>query len=104
MTPTSDASRLDTKSHLVMTDYHIGLLAQVDEYRFRVQRAERRLETEMTRAYQAEVALDEARLKLARLNSLQNQLDDMRRSLTWRLGKLLMTPVRVLRRLVRQRG
>lgn len=92
----------DSVVDLISRDYHLGLLAQVTEYAHRARTAEGRLEAEMTRAYRAEVALDEARKKLAHLAALQTRIDDIHNSTTWKIGRAVLLPVRILRRLLRK--
>ena len=87
-------------AELVARDYHLGLLAQVTEYQSRTRIAEGLLEAEMTRAYNAERELLEARRDLVTLGALRQQLVDIQNSTTWKLGRLLMLPIRLLRRVI----
>lgn len=88
------------KAELVFKDYHLGLLAKITEYEHRVRVAEGRLEAEMTRAYTAEMQLDQANRQLRTVHALQRELVDLRSSTTWKIGRSMMFPVRLLRRLI----
>lgn len=97
------------KDDLVRRDYALGLLAEVTEARFRLQRAERdhadliqRLQTEMTRCFEAETRVAVLERELGSVSQLRKQVADMQSSMTWRIGRLVLTPVRVLRRIVRR--
>ena len=99
----SDSSGLPPRqksAELVFKDYHLGLLAQITEYEHRARVAEGRLEAEMTRAYNAECALDEVKRQLATVHSLQRQLRDIQGSMTWKIGRIMMLPVRIIRRIL----
>lgn len=85
---------------LIMKDYHLGLLAQVTEMNHRVADLESRLLNEMTRAYNAETSLADTKRQITRLNSLERQLKELHESTTWRVGRLIMLPIRILRRIL----
>lgn len=94
-------------SDLVARDYHLGLLAQVTEYAHRASAAQeqleletKKLEKEMTRAYQAESALLDAQKQLHVINSLRDQLAAIQQSKTWKIGRLVTFPIRLLRRIL----
>jgi len=85
---------------LVFKDYHLGLLAQITEYEHRVRVAEDRLQAEMTRAYNAESELIALKQIKGNAVSLRKELDDLKSSTTWKVGRFFMLPVRLLRRVL----
>jgi SAM-dependent methyltransferase len=60
-----------------------------------------RLAKEMTRSFEAEGRLLESRRMVAKASHLQLELNRVRSSTTWKLGRFLMLPVRAVRRLFR---
>lgn len=106
MDVTSDTHIDQRNAELVLRDYHLGLLAQVTEYAHRTKVAHERLEVEMTRAYNAETRaynaerdLLQVHQQLIAINSLRQQILDLQSSTTWKIGRFIMLPVRILRRL-----
>jgi hypothetical protein len=87
-------------AELVFKDYHLGLLAQITEYQHRVRVAEGRLEAEMTRAYNAESELIALRSVKGNVVTLRKEIDDLKNSTTWKVGRFFMLPIRVLRRII----
>ena len=87
-------------AELVFKDYHLGLLAQITEYEHRVRVAEGRLQAEMTRAYNAESELIALRNMKGNVVTLRKEIDDLKSSTTWKVGRFFMLPIRVLRRII----
>ncbi len=103
------SERISASDQLILRDYALGVLAELGEARAQLTdkeaeiqsaRAEilsvtTRLANEMTRAHEAEK-------RLVRIQSLEPQLEALRNSSTWKIGRFFMLPVRVLRRLLRR--
>jgi len=105
---------------LEFQDWSLGVLAELAEARTQILHLERvlnqrdsadldmnralsneladtvkRLELEMTRAYEAEK-------KLGHLNGVAKQIEEIHASTTWKIGRFFMLPVRVIRRITRR--
>ena len=109
-----------TMQNLVDKDYLIGLLATVAEYKYRDEenenlrtestdllRAEMTkgyetgllLVSEMTRADAAETLVLKLQVQVANIQRLQNELDALRQSRAFKIGRTITAPIRVLRRI-----
>jgi hypothetical protein len=102
-------SQDEVRDELVQRDYALGLLAQVTELKFRLKAADAergeslsRLQEEMTRAYLAETRVVALEQEIREAASLRRQLTDMRQSATWKVGRLILAPVRIFKRLLRR--
>jgi hypothetical protein len=97
---------------LELRDYALGMLAELGEARARLLHSEttaesltEKLRLEMTRAYEAE--LEVVRLtnllarEMTRAAEAESNLNAVRASFTWKLGRFFMLPIRAIRRLVR---
>ena len=101
-------------------DYTIGLLAELAEFKARDQIAARDLldatdalraemtkgyETgktlvaEMTKAYAAETLVLKLQAEVANIQCLQNELDALRQSRAFKIGRTITAPMRILRRI-----
>jgi chromosome segregation ATPase len=65
-------------------DYVRGLMAEIGELQDRLAKQHRDLHREVRKK--------------------NNQIDQLKKSATWRIGRLLMTPVRLLRRILKSLG
>ncbi len=98
-------------------DHALGRAAEIGEWRYRLIRQaaiyEQRLHDQGTDEanHKAHIARLETALQAAGRTMQQNfsgagelrrELDALRASTTWRLGRLLMLPIRILRRVVRR--
>ena len=90
---------------LVFKDYHLGLLAQIAELEHRLRVTTRdlnnetqRLQEEMTRAYLAETRIAELEREMGEVRTLRAQLKEVHESMTWRVGRFIMFPLRLARR------
>ncbi len=94
-------------------DHAIGRAAEIGELRYRLVKQaavyEHRLSDAAThdanhRAHIArlEAALAEVGRRAARAETLEREIAALRSSSTWRLGRLLMSPVRAVKRLLRR--
>ncbi len=109
-----------TMQNLVQKDYLIGLLATVAEYKYRDEEKENLrtestdllraemtkgyetgllLVSEMTRADAAETLVLKLQVQVANIQRLQNELDALRQSRSFKIGRTITAPIRVLRRI-----
>ena len=93
---------------LEQKDYIIGKLAELGEARSRLEILEeqsnetlKRLEVEMTRAFNAETRLVELEPTVTEIRRLRDEVRMLRHSRSFRLGRHLTAPFRVLRKLVK---
>jgi hypothetical protein len=93
----SDREQLQLE--IVLRDHSLGLQAQLAEAHFLLKRCQsevvvltNRLQAEMTRAHQAEI----------RANDLATRIDHVYSSVTWKIGRVVMLPIRLVRRLLGQ--
>lgn len=96
-------------------DFAIGAIAEAGEARFVIARRDAVIADAERRAIDAEThaanhvahiarleeAMRELRRMLRRADARAREADAMRASATWRIGRLVMLPVRALRRLAR---
>ena len=87
-------------------DHAIGRAAEIGElrYRFGLARAEFAVHDANHRAHIArlEAAVAEVGRRAARAETLEREVATLRSSSTWRLGRMLMSPVRAVKRLLRR--
>ena len=98
-------------------DYAVGQAVQIGELRFRLIKQaavyERHLQQLQSDHFvhdvnhrqhiaRLEAALNEAASVAASADRLRREIADLRSSATWRLGRLLLLPVRVVKRLLRR--
>jgi len=95
-------------SRLEQKDYIIGKLAELGEARSRLEILEeqsnetlKRLEVEMTRAFNAETRLVELEPTVTEIRRLRDEVRMLRHSRSFRLGRHLTAPFRILRKLVK---
>ena len=109
-----------TLATLGFRDYTIGLLAELAEFKARDQiaaedrliatdalRAEmtkgyetgKTLVAEMTKAYAAETLVLKLQAEVANIQRLQNELDALRQSRAFKIGRTITAPMRILRRI-----
>ena len=116
----SDGDKEHSIATLVARDWNIGILAELAEYKARDQIAARDLldatdalraemtkgyETgkilvaEMTKAHVAETLVLKLQAEVANIQRLQNELDALRQSRAFRIGRTITAPMRILRRI-----
>lgn len=94
-------------------DHALGQSAEIGELRFRLVKQaatyEERMHELSTHIFnhvahiaRLESALGEATRRVVALEEMRNELIAVRSSTTWRLGRLLMLPIRIVKRLVRR--
>ena len=116
----SDRDKEHSIATLVARDWNIGVLAELAEFKARDQIAARDLldatdalraemtkgyETgeslvaEMTRAHIAETLVLKLQAEVANIPRLQSELDALRQSRAFRIGRTITAPMRILRRI-----
>ena len=116
----SDGDKEHSTATLVLRDWSIGVLAELAEFKARDQIAAQDLldatdalrtemtkgfETgeslvaEMTRAHEAETLVLKLQAEVANIQRLQNELDALRRSRAFKIGRAVTAPIRILRRI-----
>ena len=116
----SDRDKEHSIATLVARDWNIGVLAELAEFKARDQIAARDLldatdalraemtkgyETgkilvaEMTKAHVAETLVLKLQAEVANIQRLQNELDALRQSRAFRIGRTITAPIRILRRI-----
>lgn len=100
---------------LRMRDENIGLRAQLDEAAYRVSKAQGERDTAVRDLAAASDALDEVRIDLRQMTrerdalaelraenrGLRRHIHEMHQSHTWKIGRLVLLPIRALRRIKR---
>ena len=93
---------------LQMRDEFLGLLAELGEARYRLNEIREqhpeltlKLAQEMTRAYEAERRVLDLERSLRKTSLVQTELESVYASKSWRVGRLITSPIRLFRRLFR---
>ncbi len=116
----SDGDKAHSTATLVLRDWNIGVLAELAEFKARDQIAAqdlldatdalrtemtkgfetgKSLVAEMTRARVAETLVFKLQAEVANIQRLQNELDALRQSRAFKIGRAVTSPIRMLRRI-----
>ena len=116
----SDGDGGSSIANLVLRDWNIGVLAELAEFKARDQIAAqdlldatdalrtemtkgfetgKSLVAEMTRAHEAETLVLKLQAEVANIQRLQNELDALRQSRAFKIGRAVTSPMRILRRI-----